>query len=60
MRLSLITKFTKLADFRGGFEANDTLANKYCLYLLNKEKTVLLKDATAQAIEEYLTNVELE
>ena len=30
------------------------------LYLLNKEKTVLLKDATAQAIEEYLTNVELE
>ena len=24
------------------------------LYLLNKEKTVLLKDATAQAIEEYL------
>ena len=26
----------------------------------NKEKTVLLKDATAQAIEEYLTNVELE
>lgn len=30
------------------------------LYLLNKEKTVLLKDATAQAIEEYLTNVGLE
>ena len=30
------------------------------LYHLNKEKTVLLKDATAQAIEEYLTNVELE
>ena len=24
------------------------------LYLLNKEKTVLLKDATTQAIEEYL------
>jgi hypothetical protein len=24
------------------------------LYLLNKEKTVLLKDATAQAVEEYL------
>ena len=29
------------------------------LYLLNKEKTVLLKDATAQAIEEHLTNIEL-
>ena len=34
--------------------------SKRTLYLLNKEKTVLLKDATAQAIEEYLTNVELE
>lgn len=26
------------------------------LYLLNREKTVLLKDATAQAVEEYLTS----
>ncbi|MDL2211111.1 DUF5106 domain-containing protein [Bacteroides sp. OttesenSCG-928-M17] len=51
-------------EWINGYDKQQTLNNKRlydlkaipCLYFLDKEKTVLLKDTSVQAIEEYLAN----